>query len=233
MDFPQCDQCTVRQHSVFCDLTTAQAAELSANKGCNQYKKGQHLFFEGARPFGVHCIYQGNVKLVKTGIDGKEQIVRLVRQGDILGYNAILSGEMYNVSAIALEEVMVCFIPKQNFLHLLEEVREFPKKMMQLMSSDMNDMENRLTNWLQKTVRERLAEVLLLLQSTYGTLPKSQALNIRLTREDLANLIGTAPETVIRYLAELKSENVIDLKGKEIIIKNKIKLVRIANIEWT
>ncbi|WP_291724430.1 Crp/Fnr family transcriptional regulator [Bernardetia sp.] len=230
VEFPKCETCPKRVSSVFCDLSEEQVAEMSANKGCNFYKRGQNLFYEGSRAIGVHCIYEGKVKLTKLGIDGKEQIVKIASDGEILGYNSLLSGQPYNVSAEALDDAIVCFVPTSTFSDLINENNEFPRRMMQVMAKDTQDMEKRLTNWMQKSVRERLAEVLLLLHNRYQDKDKPNMIDVRLSREEIANLVGTATESAIRYLSELNTDKIIELKGKEIRILNKEKLVRIANI---
>ena len=230
IEFPKCETCPKRSSSVFCDLSEEEVEKMSVNKGCNFYKRGQNLFYEGSRAIGVHCIYEGKVKLTKLGIDGKEQIVKIASDGDILGYNSLLSQEPYNVSAEALEDAVVCFVPISTFSELVDDNKDFPRRMMQLMAKDTQDMEKRLTNWMQKSVRERLAEVLLLLHSRYQDEKKPTTINVRLSREEIANLVGTATESAIRYLSELNNDKIIELKGKEIKILNKEKLVWIANI---
>ncbi|WP_338767480.1 Crp/Fnr family transcriptional regulator [Bernardetia sp. ABR2-2B] len=231
IEFPKCETCPKRTASVFCDLSEEEVETISVNKGCNFYKRGQNLFSEGSRAIGIHCIYEGKVKLTKLGIDGKEQIVKIVSGGDVLGYNSLLSQMPYNVSAEALDDAVVCFLPTSTFSELLDENKDFPRKMMQIMAHDTQDMEKRLTNWMQKSVRERLAEVLLLLHSRYQDKEKPQIIDVRLSREEIANLVGTATESAIRYLSELNTDKIIELKGKQIKILDKEKLIRTANIE--
>lgn len=231
IEFPKCETCPKRAASVFCDLSEEEVEKMSTNKGCNFYKRGQNLFYEGSRAIGVHCIYEGKVKLTKLGIDGKEQIVKIASDGEVLGYNSLLSQQPYNVSAEALEDAVVCFLPNTTFSELIDENKDFPRRMMQLMAKDTQDMEQRLTNWMQKSVRERLAEVLLLLHNRYQDEANSNTINVRLSREEIANLVGTATESAIRYLSELNTDKIIQLKGKEIRILNREKLVRIASID--
>ncbi|WP_338768548.1 Crp/Fnr family transcriptional regulator [Bernardetia sp. ABR2-2B] len=231
VEFPKCETCPKRATSVFCDLSEDEVANMSANKGCNFYKRGQNLFYEGSRAIGIHCIYEGKVKLTKLGVDGKEQIVKIASDGEILGYNSLLSQQPYNVSAEALDEAIVCFVPNSTFLDIIDDNKDFPRRMMQVMAKDTQDMEQRLTNWMQKSVRERLAEVLLLLHNRYPNKENVEVIDIRLSREEIANLVGTATESAIRYLSELNTDKIIELKGKEIRILNKEKLIRIANID--
>ena len=230
-EFPRCETCSKRKDFVFCDLDDELAANISKQKGCNYYKRGQDLFHEGSRVIGIHCIFEGKIKLTKMGTDGREQIVRIASSGDILGYNAMLSNQQYNLSAQALDDATVCFLPQSVFSDLLNSNQQFPVRMMQLMAKDAHDMQERLTNWMQKSVRERLAEVLLLLHNKYNDPERPGFVDVRLSREEMANLVGTATESVIRYLSELKSEEVIELQGKTIIIINRQKLLKIAAID--
>ncbi|AFM03102.1 cAMP-binding protein [Bernardetia litoralis DSM 6794] len=231
VEFPKCETCPKRTASVFCDLSEEEVTNMSANKGCNFYKRGQNLFYEGSRAIGVHCIYEGKVKLTKLGIDGKEQIVKIASDGEVLGYNSLLSQMPYNISAEALDDAVVCFLPTSTFSELIDNNKDFPRKMMQVMAKDTQDMEQRLTNWMQKSVRERLAEVLLLLHNRYQDKEKPQVIDVRLSREEIANLVGTATESAIRYLSELNTDKIIQLKGKEIIILDREKLLKVANID--
>jgi len=136
VEFPKCETCPKRSSSVFCDLSEEEVANMSANKGCNFYKRGQNLFYEGSRAIGVHCIYEGKVKLTKLGIDGKEQIVKIASDGEVLGYNSLLSQMPYNVSAEALDDAVVCFVPVSIFSELIDGNKDFPRRMMQLMAKD-------------------------------------------------------------------------------------------------
>jgi CRP-like cAMP-binding protein len=115
-----CQQCAQRFNSVFCKAREEHVELINDKKVCNIYKKGQLLFNEGAYPFGVFCINDGKVKLSHQGDNGKEQIIRLLKSGDVLGYRALLSGDRYSASAMALEDTQVCFIPKDIFVNVLQ-----------------------------------------------------------------------------------------------------------------
>ncbi|MCC5944028.1 MAG: Crp/Fnr family transcriptional regulator [Bernardetiaceae bacterium] len=231
VDMPDCKTCITRKDSIFCNLSSHEIKRISEVKGCNLYERGQMLFYEEANVTGIHCIHSGKIKIGKTGLDGKEQIVKIVNKGDVLGYNSLLCGQPYNVSAEALETTVACFIPKDMFFSIIETNTEFPRKLMEMMSADMQEMQRKLTNWLQKSVLERLAETLLLLHRKYPSERSETLIDVRLTREDIANIIGTAPESVIRYLSDLKNDGTLNLRGKEIHILKPDRLIRIANLE--
>lgn len=225
-----CATCTVRHSSVFSELTRDEIAVLNENKGCGFYKKGHTVFMQGHHPNGLFCVKYGKVKIYKTGDEGKEQIVRFGKSGDILGYRALLSGDSYSCSADVLEDSHVCFVPRSAFMNLLSNSSSLSLQVMKLLGLDLRQAENRITELAQKPVRERVAEALLLLKETYGVEDDSTTLNVSLSREEIANLVGTATETTIRLLSEFKQDGLIGLQGKKISITNFNKLVQVANL---
>lgn len=227
---PQCKHCADRYSNVFCKAKGESMDAIEHEKICTNYKKGEAVFKEGARPFGVFCLNAGKIKLVKTGDDGREHIVRLVRPGDPLGYRSLLSGDRYNASAVAIEDCNVCFVPKDLFLSILSSDHNLSLEMMKLLSSDLAKAEEQMTHLAQKPVRERVAEALLFIKETYGFEEDNATINASFSREDIANIVGTATETVIRLLSELNKEDVIRLSGKKIVVLNQAKLVKIANV---
>ena len=226
-----CEHCSKRFTSVFCKVEHDSLEQINYEKICTPYKKGQIIFHEGTRPHGIYCVNYGKIKLSKIGEDGKEQILRLVKAGDLLGYRALLSQDKYSASAIALEDSGVCFIPKELFMGILQKDGMLSMEIMKLLSDDLRKAEMSITHLAQKPVRERLAEALLFIKETYGYEEDNQTINLRLSREEIANLVGTATETVIRLLSDLKSEGAISLDGKKIKILSLSKLVHIANID--
>jgi len=229
-DHVHCAACSKRNLSIFCCTNGVLLDEISDSKTCTIYKKGQVLFNEGGHPFGVYCVNKGKIKISIVGDEGKEQIVRLAKDGDVLGYRSLLASERYNATAIALEDSQVCFVPKDVFLSVLKEDRPLSGEVMKLLSTQLKEAEIKLTHLAQKPVRERLAETLLFLKETYGTQEDTDFLDVQLSREEIANLVGTATETAIRLLSELNKEGVIELSGKKIKIVNHRSLVRIANL---
>ena len=227
---PDCQHCNSRYRSVFCDLQAEQLHDVNLNKHCNHYKKGQIIFHEGMRPAGIFCMNSGKVKLAKTGGEGKEQIVRLARYGDILGYRSLLSNENYSLTAYALEDASICFIPKSTFFTVLSQDANLSMQMMKLLSSDLKHAEEKITEMAQKPVRERLAEALLFIKETYGFTEDGKTLNVALSREDIANVVGTATETAIRLLSELKQDGIINLTGRKIAIVDNQRLINTANL---
>lgn len=226
---PLCEECQSRLENVFCSLTAIQVSEMTSEKNCSMFKKGQIIFNEGNRPAGMYCVNKGKIKLYQTGEEGKEQILRLAKEGDILGYRSLISGEAYSATASVMEDATVCFIPKSTFFNFLHSNSDLSSKMMQLLSHDLKDAENRLTALAQKPVRERMAEALLMLNEFYGVDGEGM-INAVVSREDIANIVGTATETTIRILSDFKSEKLIELIGKKIRIINRPGLTKAAHV---
>nr|MBP6660142.1 Crp/Fnr family transcriptional regulator [Chitinophagales bacterium] len=161
--------------------------------------------------------------------EGKEQIVRMAKPGDIIGYKALLSGDRYSATAAALEDCNVCFIPREIFLVILQKDASLSFEMMKLLSNELKRAEEKITHLAQKPVRERVAETILFLKETYGLDTENQ-INVALSREEIANLVGTATETAIRLLSEFNKDHIIELNGKKIKILDQNKLVKTANL---
>jgi CRP/FNR family transcriptional regulator, polysaccharide utilization system transcription regulator len=224
-----CEICNSTKKSLFRDFNSEEIEKLNLNTNCNFYKKGQIIFFEGNYPNGLFCIREGKVKVFKIGSTGKEQIIRFAKNGDALGYRALLVRETYSASASALEDSHICFIRKDTVFELFKSNHNFSLNFLKLLSRDVEDIENKMVKLAQKPVRERLAEALLILKETYGT-DKQGSINISLSREDFASIVGTATETVIRLLTEFKKEKLILTKGKKIKIINLESLVQISRL---
>ena len=196
------------------------------------YKKGQILFHEGTRPLGIYCINTGKVKVYKIGTDGKEQILRITKAGDMMGYKAMLAEEYYSMSAETLEDCTICFISKQNFLDTLKGSNDLNQRIMREICHEYGLMAEEVTHQAQKSVRERFALTLLKLKDTYGLEGSAEdgPVEINLTREDLANMVGTATETLIRLLNEFKEDGMLETNGRKIRILDAKQLVRTARL---
>lgn len=223
-----CSSCAQKNNSVFCKIKHLNI--IDDTKLVSDYKKGQTIFNEGTTPFGLYCISEGKIKISKPGEDGREIIIRLAKAGDLIGYKALLSGERYNASAVAIDDSKVCFIPKDSFFDILKKNHNLSLDLMSLISSELRNAETKVAQLAQKPVRERLAEALLLLKETYGFEKDGKTLNVQLSREEIANIVGTATESIIRFLSEFRKDGIVELEGKKIIIVDKEKLVARANI---
>lgn len=229
----ECSNCPSQGKGIFCELESMALQEVSSHKIDNTYKKGQTLFVQGNPPFGMYCISKGNIKVTQVGEDGKESIVRIATAGDVLGHRSIFTDQYYNATATAVDETTVCFIDKKFILKLVQEKPSVACNLIARLGRDLGAAENRISSFYQKNVRERLAELLLLLKQSHGIQEDSRIrLDIKLTREEMASIIGTASETLIRFMTELKQEGFIEQEGKNIFITNEKGLIDFANISY-
>ncbi len=217
-----CSTCGARRNSLLNGLCDEEVGNVDTLKVCSYYKKGQPLFIEGNYPRGVYCLNQGKVKVFARGDEGKEQIIQIAKTGDIIGFRAMFSGDPYKVSASTLEECNICFIGKDEFLDMIESNALLRNSIMKELSKELSEKALFITNMAQKSVRERLAFALLILDDIYGDE------QINLTREDLANFVGTATETLIRLLKDLKEEGMIDIHTRKLEILDRSKLLELA-----
>lgn len=226
-----CTLCDHLKDSLFNGLNPEDLNKINLHKTCIQYKKGQNIFYEGTRPTGLYCMNGGKVKVFKNSVQGKEYIVYLAKPGDFLGYRSLLSEEFYAATATVLEDAKICFIPKENFFEILQKNPTFMRKVVKAVCHEMGIMEERMAELAHKSVRERLAASLIMLKETYGMEGEGSALiDLALSREDLASIVGTATETVIRLLSEFKSDGLIAFEGKKIRVLEAKKLAKQADL---
>ena len=199
---------------------------INANTEINYtaYNKGDVLFSEGGTPRGVFFLHSGLIKIVKYGIEGKEQIIEIAKAGDLVGFRAMLSDKTYNVDAKMLEDASIGYIQKSDFLKAINNNEKLRNTVIRVLSKELQDRADLLTTMAQKTVRQRTALVLILLDDIYKGAP------INLSRDDLANFVGTATETVIRLLREFKKDGILDIHGRKITILNIERLIELSEL---
>ena len=219
----KCDQCIVRQFSSLKALNKDELLRIADCKSSYTIKKGEAIFNEGESVNGIFCIKDGVCKLSKLSANGNGQIVKLVTKGELLGQRSMISEEPVNLSAIALEDMEVCFIPKTEIMGFFNQNSKFSLEMMKTICADLKDADDHLVNMAQKPVKQRLAETLLHLYDTFG-IDKDDSLKIKLSREEIAGMVGTATESCIRLLSEFNKLGVIELAGKKIVITDRNKL---------
>ncbi|KUG08011.1 hypothetical protein ASU33_07320 [Solirubrum puertoriconensis] len=199
---------------------------IEGGKSFQVYQKGQIIFREGSRLNSLYCIFQGKVKMIKTGGDGKEQIMRFMTEGGTMGYRGLISDAPKSCSAVALEDCVVCTVPKADVLSIMEQNSQFTHALLRQLTLLLNEAEARMLHMTYKPVRERLAEALMLLHRTFCQEDRASAIPI--SRDDLASLIGTATETASRLVSEFKEEGLITTKGSKITILNAATLTQIS-----
>lgn len=222
-----CQQCITKQFNSLNKLSKNQLLNISEHKAEAAFKKGETVFKEGDNLNGIFCVRSGNVKLSKLSSNGKDQIVRFVKEGELLGYRSVISQQPAGLTVTALDDIRACYISKDKIFEMLKNNPNFSLDIFRAVSHDLNEANTTLTDMAQKSVRERLAHCLIFLDDMFGV-DNNGDINVHLSREEIANVIGTATESAIRLLSEFKKEELIVLKGKNIKIINIKGLEKIA-----
>lgn len=214
-----CSDCSTKSCFVqqFCVPTWVGIINQSRNHSL--YKKGQHIFREGDRVFGLYFIQRGKVKVVSTGLNGREQIVRLAAEGHILGHMGY-GAETYPVGAVALEDSWLCFLDNATLQDVFVNNPKFTYGLMMFYSTELRKTEVRLRCLAQMTLREKIAESLLTLKKIFGVNEEDGTLNVTLSRQEMADIAGTTAEQVTRELTNFENELLITKQGKKIVLLN-------------
>lgn len=215
----KCEQCIIRQFNSLKALTKDELIRISGCKTSKIIRKGEVIFEEGETLNGVYCVRDGICKLTKLSANGKDQIIKLVVKGELLGQRSIISDESANLKATALNDMEVCFISKNEILNDLKKNPGFTLDVLQHMAHDLKEADDVIVNMAQKSVRQRLAEALIHIHDSFGTNPDG-TLSVILSREDFASIVGTATESAIRVLSQFKKEGYISTVGKQIKIED-------------
>jgi len=230
IDFPF-DKHSFKSDTILDDLPDEDVSLLKKNMVTHIYKKGEILFREGSYPTGIYYIEKGKVKKYKTDKEGREQIFYVCKSGELLGYHALLGEERYTDSSSTLEESTISFIPKDDFLKTIQTSSLLSNRLLKCMSHEFGVLVNGLAVYAQRTVRERLALSLLILRDKYKKEDQeNKPVEVNLSREDLAKMVGTARETLTRLLHDFKEEGLITTDGKKIILTKPLVLSKIANL---
>ncbi len=194
------------------------------------YKKNEPIYIEEEQPRDLMCLLKGKVKIYKSGVGGRTQIIRMIRPIQYFGYRAFFAREPYVTAASAFESSTVCFISMELIEEMLRENGNLALFFIQMLSCDLGIADNRVVNLTQKHVRGRLAESLIFLKESYGLEEDGATINIYLAREDLANLSNMTTANAIRTLANFVNERIISLDGRKIKIIDEDKLLKISKI---
>ncbi|WP_236959351.1 MULTISPECIES: Crp/Fnr family transcriptional regulator [Joostella] len=224
----KCEQCIVRKFSSLRSLNKSELIGISDCKTSERVKKGAYIFKEGDHLNGVYCIKSGICKLTKLSSNGKSQIVKFIKRGDLLGQRSIVSDDAVSLSAKAIEDMEVCFIPKAEILTVFKENSSFSADIVNDICYDLKLANNHIVQMAQKPVKARFASALLSLNDEFGT-GEEGFLKITLSREEFANIVGTATESMIRMISDFSKKGLIITDGKKIKINDKVKIEQLSN----
>ena len=198
------------------------------NRSTSNYKKKKTIYTEGNHPTRLFYIQKGKIKTYKVNDDGKEFIIGLFKEGDFLGYTALLEGGLYKESAETLEDCELAIIPKDEFDELINSNREVLHKFVHLLTNNITEKEEQLLQLAYSSLRKKVADTLIMLSKKYKT-EKDKQFAINITRGNLANIAGTAKESLIRTLSDFKDEQLIDIVHGDIVLLDEKKLQKMFN----
>lgn len=181
-------------------------------------KKANQFITEGDSIQGLYFICSGKVKTIKTGINGREQIVRLTKNGDTIGFRGFGTSKKYLISASALEDTVLCNFSNATMFDILHNVPEFTYALMLFYADELNKSENNIRKIAHMNVRERVIDLLLYIHRKFGQI--NDLIDIELSRKEIADFAGTTEEQAIRVISNLKKEMLIKTVGKKIGILN-------------
>lgn len=204
-------------------MSKEELKRVSDTKITKSIKKGQSIFEEGEKLNGVFCVREGVSKLSKLSANGKDQIVKLASKGEVMGQRSVIAEETSNLSAVAVSDMEVCFIPKEGIVDTLHKNPNFTVEVLRHMAHDLREADDVIVNMSQKSVKQRVAEAFLYLGENFGE-DSEGFLSVALSREDIANVVGTATESCIRIISEFKKKGYIKTSGKKIGVANEKKL---------
>lgn len=213
------------ENCIFNLLTPEEKAILEKNHTLTRYKKNDYIFREGDLPIGMQYLKEGKIKLIKEGIGGREQIIRMITDDGLIGYRSLIAGEAHNGTAIAIDDSEVITIPPDILYNVLLRNYRFALALLKDLAIELGLSNYRTVSLTQKHIRGRLAESLILLKEKYGFEHDNKTLRVYLSREDLANLSNMTSSNAIRTLSTFAGEKVIAMDGR------KIKILDLAMLE--
>lgn len=195
VDSPQIEKYLERKHSIFC-------------------RSSQQFILEGSPVYGLYFIYEGVVKVMKTSSNSKEQIIRLSSNGEIVGHRGFGTDYVYNVSAVALQDAVLCNFTSSDLKEMLHEIPELMYDFMVFYADQLQRSETNAKRFGQMTVREKVMNALLLIWTKFGN--TEGYMNLQLSRKEIADFAGTTEEQVIKNISALKKENLLRAQGKKL-----------------
>ena len=222
---PYIELCFEGSSSIFKSLNQKDKETIALHHTVETIKRGGFLFKEGEKPHGLICLASGKVKIFKEGVGGRQQILKMVRQQDIIGYRTLYSDNIWSVSAVAVEDSAICIFDKDSLVKIIKRNADLGMKLIKIITEELWFSNNRIVSLTQKHIRGRLAESLLILRDTYGYEADGKTIRVSLSREDIASLSNMTTSNGIRTLSNLASEGIIEIEGR------KIRIIESTNLE--
>jgi CRP/FNR family cyclic AMP-dependent transcriptional regulator len=227
-----CSDCSVRTNHMFCNMSAPTLAALDSVKFTSVYPKGSVLFVEGEDPRGVFVLCSGRVKLSTSSSEGRTLIVKIAEPGEVLGASSAILGRSYEVSAETIEPAQLNFVRRDDFLRLLSAHTEACLHTAQQLSEKYHSAQREIRSLgLSQTTGEKLARLVLDWCERDGDdTPRGIRLQVLLTHEEIAQMIGTTRETVTRLLSDWRRKKMIEIKGSSFFVREHAQLSEMVNV---
>ncbi len=213
--------CYIRENALFTGLNARQLDVFKDAVAISSHRKREVIFMEGDDCTGLYIIRTGRVKILRSSSTGKEQIIKILNPGDLLGFEVFYDGKFYKNTAVAMEDCELCYIDKNIFFQILEKEPSVARKLILAMGEELNHAYENIGNLGLLNAREKLAHLLYTLGNEYGVkFDGGIKLNLKMSRLEIAELLGITQETSIRLLKSFKEDGILEIKRKEIIIKS-------------
>lgn len=222
----------LKSSSLFDFLSAEESKAVKGRMSRKEYSKNDYLFYEKSHSKGIYIVRKGKVKIFQTNNEGKQSLVYIYKKGDYFGYRPLLAEEPHPVSAVAIDHVVISFIPRELFLNLLAKSSTLAKQLLTTLSKEFSVWINKMTIFSQYGLKERVALSLLILNRVYQQNDQKAAdVIISINRDDFAGFVGTAKETLVRMLRIFKDEKIIASKGTKItILKHRVLLSMVSEM---
>lgn len=211
-------------------IEAEQLALLKEHLQITRYKKGEMIYQNEGTPTDAMCLISGKAKIYKEGINGKPQIIRVIKPHEFLGFRAYFADEIYKTAAMALENCVIAHFPMPVLMKLLQKSYNIANYFIKYLCVEIGKSDDRTVNLTQKHIRGRLAEALLFLKESYGMAEDGVTLDCSLSREDLANIANMTTSNAIRTLSAFSAEKLISTNVRKIKILNEEELQKIADM---
>lgn len=225
-----CASCGSRLDGIFATLDGDALARLNRSKVSHSYRRGQALFYEGNPVVGVFCIRSGLVKVYKSVPRDRRHILYLAEPGDVLGIESLLTGTLHSATAEMIDDGVVCQIDRGELQRLLAARPDLVQALARVFANQLTRSEEERADLATSGVRERLAKTLLALATRFGEGPDERSIGLKLSRGDLAEMIGASTETTIRQLLEFRDDGLVSMNGRTILLEDPEKLARMARL---
>ena len=221
-----CKNCIVRDLTILSDLSFQELEKVSALIYLKSFKRKKIIFLEDTPSSTVYMLKTGNVKTYKSMFDGREQIISILKSGDMLGFDSLYD-DKYACTAEVIQDAELCCIQKRDLIDLLKHNPEVGLKFIKIMNRELNRAQDRIRDLGVKDAREKVATLLMTL---YTSKAIDKGPGFTLSRQEISEMVGVAQETVIRILSEFKSDGVIRTEGKQIFVADPEELKRLAGV---